>query len=167
MNEPSSSAGLQMHALATKLFPICRSISGDGVRQTLDIIRRDYLPDLSVYEIPSGTQCFDWRVPDEWNIKAAWLKGPDGNKICDFSECNLHVVGYSEPIDERTPFASLNEHLYSLEKQPDAIPYVTSYYQRRWGFCLRHSDRTQLRPGEYHATSTARYSQDILHMQIW
>lgn len=144
MNEIASS----MHSLAKELFPICRSLTGDGVRQTLDIIRRE-LGELSVYEVPTGTQCFDWTVPREWNITDAYVIDPEGNKICQFSDSNLHVVGYSLPINKTLTLEELQQHLHSLPDQPDAIPYVTSYYSDYWGFCLKDRDRQKLKEGEY------------------
>jgi aminopeptidase-like protein len=146
-----ATAGDDMHAFAAKLFPICRSITGNGVRETLAIIKRDIISDLAIHEVPSGTKCFDWEVPDEWNIRDAWLKGPAGDNVANFRDNNLHVVGYSVPIDERMPLARLRPHLHSNPEMPDAIPYVTSYYERRWGFCLRHAERSRLVDGEYHA----------------
>ena len=148
----AESPGAAMHALAAKLFPICRSITGNGLRETLAIIKRDVLDDLVMHEVPSGTRCFDWVVPDEWNIREARLTGPRGDTLASLSENNLHVVGYSVPIDETMPLARLKPHLFSIPEMPNAIPYVTSYYERRWGFCLRHSDLLRLPPdGEYHA----------------
>lgn len=144
------SAGAQMHAFAAKLFPICRSLTGNGVRETLAQIR-SHLPGLTVHEVPSGTQAFDWVVPDEWNISSARLTGPDGRVIVDFADHNLHVVGYSEPVDCVLPLEQLQGHLHSLPELPDAIPYVTSYYRRYWGFCLPQRVRNALPPGDYHA----------------
>lgn len=143
-----SDLGEQMHALATELFPICRSITGNGVRQTLAILK-ERLPGLVIHEIPSGTQCFDWVVPQEWNIRDAYVLAPDGEKIIDFKATNLHVVGYSTPVNRVVTLEELQEHLYSLPDQPKAIPYVTSYYRERWGFCLTHEQREQLKPGNY------------------
>lgn len=144
MNKTANS----MHTLARELFPICRSLTGDGVRQTLNIIRRE-LGELSVYEVPTGTQCFDWTIPREWNIKDAYIVDPEGNKICRFSESNLHVVGYSLPVNKTLTLEELQEHLHSLPEQPDAIPYVTSYYSDYWGFCLTEKQRQNLKPGTY------------------
>ena len=127
-----------MHNLLIKLFPICRSITGNGVRETLEIIKNDILP-MTLYEIPSGTKVFDWTIPKEWNICNAFVADESGNKIIDFKINNLHVVGYSVPIDTYVSLSELQEHLYSLPEQPNAIPYITSYYQERWGFCISHN----------------------------
>lgn len=136
--------GKQMYAWASDLFPICRSITGDGVRQTLAYIK-NILPDLNIHQVNSGYQAFDWTVPDEWNIKDAFVASEEGNKIIDFNNHNLHVVGYSEPIEKWMNYEELDQHLHSLPEQPDAIPYITSYYKRRWGFCLTENQRNQLR----------------------
>jgi aminopeptidase-like protein len=142
--------GKQMHDFVANLFPICRSLTGNGVRETLSEIRV-HLPNLTVYEVPSGTRAFDWVVPDEWNIAGARLTGPDGRVVADFRDNNLHVVGYSEPVDCVLPLSRLQDHLYSMPELPDAIPYVTSYYRRNWGFCLPFRLRESLPPGDYHA----------------
>jgi aminopeptidase-like protein len=138
-----------MYSWAQKLFPICRSLTGDGVRETLSFIG-EHLPDLQIYEIPCGTRAFDWTIPPEWNVKDAYVSTLDGNRIIDFKKNNLHLVGYSEPIDEIITIEILNKHLYSLPSQPDAIPYVTSYYERNWGFCLTDNQRKTLPLGPFH-----------------
>ena len=140
--------GDRIYTLAVELFPLCRSITGNGVRETLKLIRRE-LPDLRIHEVPSGTRCFDWTVPPEWNITDAFIIDPDGNKLADFQKSNLHVVGYSVPVDKTISREQLEAHLHSIPDQPDAVPYVTSYYEERWGFCLTHRERERLKPGQY------------------
>lgn len=149
-NDGVINAGQQMYDWVARLFPICRSLSGNGARETLASIR-SFLPTMIIHEVPSGTKAFDWVVPDEWNISAARLTGPDGQTVVDFADHNLHVVGYSEPVDRILSLDELQEHLFSLPDQPDIIPYVTSYYRRFWGFCLPHRIRESLPAGKYHA----------------
>jgi len=141
--------GKRMHELITDLFPICRSITGDGVRETLARIK-EVLPALKIHEVPTGTKAFDWTVPKEWNIRDAYVLDGNGEKIIDFEKSNLHVVGYSVPVDKDVSLAELQEHLHSLEDRPEAIPYVTSYYKERWGFCIAHNEREKLKEGTYH-----------------
>jgi len=140
--------GEEMHELCQELFPICRSITGDGFRLSLAILQK-HVPSMKIIEVPTGTKCFDWEVPKEWNIRDAYIIDPSGNKICDFKQSNLHVVGYSIPINKVIDYDELQEHLYSLPEQPDAIPYITSYYKERWGFCVTQKEREKLTQGEY------------------
>lgn len=140
--------GQQMHDTCKELFPICRSITGHGFRQSLQILKR-HLPAIKTIEVPSGTQCFDWKVPQEWNIRDAYIISPSGNKICDFKMSNLHVLGYSTPVNKTISLDELQQHLHSLPEQPTAIPYVTSYYKERWGFCITHEERETLKVGDY------------------
>ena len=139
--------GQTMHDLLVELFPINRSLTGEGVRRTL--ARLAELIPITVHEIPTGTMVGDWEVPREWVIRDAYIEDPDGRRIADFHRNNLHVVGYSTPVDARRSLEELQPHLYSQEDQPDAIPYVTSYYAERWGFCLAHDERVRLKPGTY------------------
>jgi aminopeptidase-like protein len=137
-----------MMALIEELFPICRSITGNGVRQTLEILRR-YIP-LEVYEVRSGTPVLDWTVPREWNIRDAYVASDNGTRVVDFAANNLHIVQYSQPIDAVIPLAELRPHLHTLPNQPDWIPYRTSYYVENWGFCLSHRQLSSLPDGFYH-----------------
>ncbi|MBN1185611.1 MAG: DUF4910 domain-containing protein [Bacteroidales bacterium] len=120
-----------------RLWPINRSLTGDGNRETLKIISE--IIDLKITEVPSGTECFDWVVPPEWNVKRAWIKDSQGRTIVDFLNNNLHLLGYSIPVNKKVSFSELRPHIYTLPDQPDLIPYVTSYYKERWGFCLSHN----------------------------
>jgi len=140
--------GQEMYDWAVDLFPINRSLTGHGVRKTLNYIK-DIIPEMNIIEVPSGTKCFDWTVPKEWNCDDGYIIDPDGNKICDFKNNNLHVVGYSTPIDKEIEYEELIEHLYHIEDQPTAIPYITSYYSERWGFCLSSNKFKKLKKGTY------------------
>tara|TARA_B100000787_G_C16197299_1_gene301880 strand:+ start:1292 stop:2572 length:1281 start_codon:yes stop_codon:yes gene_type:complete len=140
--------GNEIYDLATKLWPINRSITGQGVRETLNIIS-DILPNLKIHAVPSQTKVFDWTVPKEWEVKKAYIITPKGKKICDFSENNLHLVGYSIPFEGDISLDKLKEHLYTLPEQPNAIPYITSYYEERWGFCLTQEKFDTLENGTY------------------
>ncbi len=138
----------KIYNLCEELWPITRSITGNGVRETLNIIQKK-IPDLIIHEVPTGTKCFDWKIPKEWNIKDAYVIAPNGKKIIDFQDNNLHVVSYSTPINQTMSLSDLQQHLHSLPSQPNAIPYVTSYYQERWGFCLSENQRGALIEGDY------------------
>jgi len=124
----------QLEQYFDRLWPISRSLTGDGNRETLNILSE--IVDLKLTEVPSGKACFDWAVPPEWNIREAWIKDSKGAKIIDFATNNLHILGYSQPFHDHLSFEELKSHLYTLPNQPDLIPYLTSYYQKRWGFCL-------------------------------
>jgi len=145
--EQQTSIGSKMYTLAERLFPICRSITGDGVRQTLRILQ-EYIP-LELVETPSDLPVFDWTVPKEWNIRDAWVKNSNGEKIIDFQENNLHILNYSTPLSQVMELADLKKHLFSIPEQPDLIPYRTSYYQENWGFCIPHRQLENLPEGEY------------------
>lgn len=138
-----------MYELAERLFPICRSITGDGVRQTLEILKEEY-EDLQVYEVPSGTQVFDWTVPKEWNIRNAYIEDSRGKRIIDFKESNLYVMGYSLPMDRMMSLEELKQMIFTQPDQPDVVPYVTSYYQERSGFCMSENQKNALREDTYH-----------------
>jgi aminopeptidase-like protein len=139
--------GQSMHALIAELYPICRSITGDGVRETLQRLQR--LVPLTVHEVPSGTQVFDWTVPREWNIRDAYVKNSRGERVIDFKKSNLHVLNYSVPVQARMPLSELKSHLITLPDHPDWIPYRTSYYKEAWGFCLSHKQLLELPEDNY------------------
>ena len=148
MNNFGKSSVKDVYEFATDIFPINRSLTGNGVRETLRRIQR-LIPDLKIHEAVSGSKVYDWVVPKEWNIESAYIIGPKGDKICDYAENNLHLVGYSNPINKKISLNELQLHLYSLPEQPEAIPYVTSYYDENWGFCISQNDRNKLVEGEY------------------
>lgn len=135
-----------MKALIARLYPICRSITGNGVRETLRILQES-IP-LEIREVPTGTQVFDWTVPREWNIRDAWVKNLTGERLIDFRELNLHVVSYSTPVHERMSYQELRKHLFTLSEQPDLVPYRTSYYNENWGFCLSEAQLARFHDGE-------------------
>lgn len=141
------SAGEEMYALVERLYPLCRSITGDGVRATLDIVG-EYVS-LEVHEVPTGTPVLDWTVPQEWNIRDAYVADAAGNRVIDFAESSLHVLGYSVPVSATMPLAELRPHLHTLPKHPDWVPYRTSYYTPEWGFCLAQNTLDALPDGDY------------------
>lgn len=142
------------HALAADLWSFPRSLTGIGVRKTLDRLSRE-IDGLQRYQVPTGYRAFDWAVPNEWNLNRAWIETPDGSVICDTDVHNLHVVGYSVPCDVTLGLAELKPHLYSQPDLADAIPYVTSYYNRDWGFCITENEKRSLGDGRYRAVVDA------------
>jgi len=139
--------GKWMYALTEQLYPICRSITGDGVRETLSILNE--FINISVTEVPTGTKVLDWEIPDEWNIRDAWIKDTKSKKIVDFKKHNLHVLNYSEPVAKKVNLKELKDDLYTMPGFPEWIPYRTSYYKRQWGFCLSYNQYKNLEDGEY------------------
>jgi aminopeptidase-like protein len=146
--------GQELHRFAAELYPICRSITGDGIRQTLAAVR-DRVP-LQLSEVPTGTAVLDWTVPKEWNISDAYIAEPRGKRVVDFQKCNLHVLNYSTPVHATMPLSELRPHLYTIPEHPDWIPYRTSYYKENWGFCLSHNQMLALEDSKYevHISST-------------
>ncbi|MEW2049113.1 DUF4910 domain-containing protein [Streptomyces sp. NPDC005476] len=145
--QPVAAAGEEMHALVERLYPLCRSITGDGVRATLDIVG-EYLP-LQVHEVPTGTQVLDWTVPQEWNIRDAYIADATGRRVVDFAASSLHVLGYSVPVSATMPLDELRGHLHTLPDHPSWVPYRTSYYKPEWGFCLAQETLDAMPDGAY------------------
>ena len=159
--------GQEMYDIADRIFPICRSITGQGVRDTLAILQ-EYDSDIEIYEFPTGMQAFDWNVPKEWNIEDAYIEDSNGNKIIDFKKNNLHVLGYSSPVDEYVNLDELLTHVYTEPGQPDAIPYVTSYYKERYGFCMTENQKNELiknskSDDKYHMVVKSSLSDGVLN----
>jgi aminopeptidase-like protein len=146
-SEECRGVGEDMYRMIVELYPICRSITGDGYRQTMRRIQ-EMIP-VSIQEVPTGTEVFDWTIPKEWNIRDAYVKGPSGEKVIDFKQHNLHVMQYSVPVRLQMPLQELKHHLYSLPDHPEWIPYRTSYYKENWGFCLSQKQLDSLEEGEY------------------
>ena len=164
------SLGDDMHALVRRLYPLCRSITGDGVRDTLKIVGEHV--DLHWHEVPTGAQVLDWTVPQEWNIRDAYI-ARDGERVVDFQELNLHVVGYSVPVHATMPLAKLRSHLHTLPDQPDLVPYRTSYYAPTWGFCLAQSTLDAMPDGDYEvcidstlANGSLTYAEHVVRGQV-
>lgn len=158
LQSPEGATDGARHALTLMhaMFPICRSITGDGVRRTLDLIESEVKLDRT--EVATSTPVFDWEIPREWNIRDAWIADEDGRRVVDFRAHNLHVVNYSMPVRRTMTLDELQSHLHSLPDRPDAIPYRTTYYRESWGFCLRDRDRLQLKPGRYEVVIDADLS---------
>lgn len=155
-------AGRQMYAFAERLFPIGRSLTGEGVRQSLGMIK-ELVPELEIREIPSGTQVFDWTIPQEWEIRHAYIEDEAGNRIVDYEVNNLHVIGYSTPVDRYVDMEELLNYIRVEDEQPDVIPYVTSYYSPRYGFCMSKRQRDALKPGTYHMVIDSRLFDGVLN----
>jgi aminopeptidase-like protein len=145
--------GQEMYQLISDLYPICRSITGNGLRESLRLLIR-HIP-LTIHEVLSGTAVFDWTVPKEWNIRDGYIKNSKGERVIDFKKCNLHVVSYSLPIKKKISLAELKEHIFTLPEQPDWVPYRTSYYKENWGFCLSHNQLVDLKEKEYEVSIDA------------
>ena len=154
--------GQEILDFAKIIFPINRSLTGEGVRETFRHIE-EHLPGLTVHAVPSGTEAFDWVVPNEWEITEAYIEDSSGKRLVDFANSNLHVVGYSTAVDVSLSLDELQEHLHSLPDKPEAIPYVTSYYSDRWGFCLTHLQRMALVPDTYRAVIRSRKFQGVMN----
>ena len=154
--------GSEIHEFARELWPINRSITGEGVRETLKKISH-HLPTLNIKSVPSGSKVFDWEIPKEWYINDAYIITPNGKKICNVSENNLHLVGYSIPFKGKVSLKELKNHLYTLPSQPDAIPYITSYYHERWGFCLTQEEFDSLEDGIYEVCIDTKLFDGVLN----
>lgn len=154
--------GREMYALLKELFPIPRSITGDGVRETLKVIQRKLPVKMKINEVPTGARAFDWIIPEEWSIKDAYVMDNSGKKVIDYKKNNLHVVGYSIPTNKIVTLNELQKHLHSTETQPAAIPYVTSYYKKTWGFCVSHNKRKKLKNGIYRVVIDSRLKNGSL-----
>jgi aminopeptidase-like protein len=143
----AAAAGLAIHARMGEMFPICRSITGDGLRETLRLVARE-VP-VEIQETPTGAEVLDWIVPNEWNVRAAWIEGPDGSRVVDLADSNLHVLNYSAPVDAVVSLEELREHVFTHANDPDLVPYRTSYYVERWGFCMSRRQLDALPAGDY------------------
>lgn len=153
--------GQAIYALACRIFPLCRSITGKGVRDTIDILG-DYI-DIDRHDVPSGTQVFDWTVPDEWIVRDAYVTDPLGNRIIDFKTSNLHLMNYSIPVHRVMPLTELKAHIHTLPSQPDLIPYKTAYYTDAWGVCMAHRDFLALPEGDYEVVIDTEKTPGHLH----
>lgn len=162
VQETVMEAGKNMYALAERLFPIGRSLTGQGVRDSLNILK-EQIPELEIREVPSGYQAFDWTVPREWEIEEGYIEDEQGNRIIDYHVNNLHIMGYSTPVDAYVELEELLGYIRVEEEQPDVIPYVTSYYTPRFGFCMSKNMRDSLKPGTYHMVIKSRLFDGVLN----
>jgi len=156
----SKKTGKEMLQLMKELFPICRSITGNGVRQTLNILKK-HIP-LEIHEVLTGTKVFDWTIPKEWNIDDAYIIDPDGKKIVDFKNSNLHVLNYSIPVNQKISLSELKNHIHTIPEKPDLIPYVTSYYSEKWGFCMEYNKFLKLKEGDYYVMIDSKLTDGSL-----
>ena len=155
--------GKDIYKISERIFPICRSITGNGVRETLNILS-EYAPykSLKMYSVPSGTKVFDWTIPQEWNIQDAYIEDHTGNHVVDFKKNNLHVMGYSTPVDRWVDLEELKQYIYTQPEQPEVIPYVTSYYKEQFGFCMSQKQKEMLLPGRYHMYIDSKLEEGYL-----
>lgn len=158
----SQNVGEEIYQWAKELFPLCRSLTGKGTLQTLEFFQK-HVPNLQIHKVASGTKVGDWVVPDEWEIKDAFVADSSGKRVIDFQKSNLHVINYSEPVDLQLSLDELQPHLRSMGHLPDVIPYATSYYDRYWGFCLSHKERAKLKPDTYHVKIDSNLQPGFLH----
>ncbi len=153
--------GKKIHDLCKKLLPLNRSLTGNGNRQTLKILK-GICKNLKIKEIPSGKKVFDWTIPDEWNAKNAWIRCPNGKKIAIYKKNNLHLVSYSKKMNAKMSLDQLEKHLHYIKEQPNAIPYVTSYYNKNWGFCISYNEKKKLKKGTYEIFIDSTFSKGSL-----
>tara|TARA_B100001540_G_C15807879_1_gene642944 strand:+ start:1401 stop:2654 length:1254 start_codon:yes stop_codon:yes gene_type:complete len=151
-----------MIELAKKLWPLNRSLTGKGNLETLKIIKK-YNPHLKIKKFKSGTKVFDWKIPNEWKVNKAYILTPDGKKICDFKKNNLHLLGYSKKVKKKIDLKKLKKNLFFIKKKPHAIPYLTSYYKKRWGFCISYNNYKKLIPGKYHVNISSSFKKGFMH----
>ena len=156
-----------MLQLAEKLMPIYRTITSPGLKASLELIRDQELPDLKILHFSTGKKVFDWVIPPAYNINAAFIVTPDGARICDFGKNTLHLVAHSKPIDMEITLDELQKHIHSISTQPQAIPYVTSYYGDTWGFCMTHEERLGLVPGKYRVFIDSNFHPGKMHYGEW
>ncbi len=152
--------GRAIHDLASRLYPLCRSLAGDGVRETLAIIG-EHIP-LTVHEVPSGTQLYDWKAPQEWTVREAYIADGSGRRVVDFARHNLHVVNFSVPVRATMPLGALKSHIHTLPDQPELIPYRTCYHAEDWGFCMAHNEFVALADGDYEVVIDAERREGSL-----